>query len=748
MPWETVLLDSPLLQRLRGVRQLGMAHLVYPGAGHDRLEHTRGVVEAAERMIRALERNADFRRKFGFDREKTVPQVDNMDRCATRLAALLHDIGHGPFSHTTEQLIRARHESEFAAVEHVLRSHFEGVTSIAPAETIAVIIVLSDAMRKVLTHPNFGTGVREPSKLPEAIAARILGSRSCLSAGYLSGIISGPVDADKLDYIARDCHHSGLPLGIDLTRLISKLEVVVVTPDNAPNVDLRNRAQDTQSQRFYDIGISLTGLGSYEQLIIARVLLFDRLYYHQKVRTAEAMLRRLICLAEEERGTLFTIEEFFTGFPDDIFVSVIGGALQSPALKCGGVRSQAVAKKIRDRHIYYRAFAFSARFIHGLGSLSETEQKDTRAKKWSALLKQLLTERDREKIETRIFEKATALAQAIPELAKCAHDLSPEEILVDLPFNRVVVRGGDILTRTDGGHIGTPNLFFDPERWSQAYEHQKQCGFVFTPRERVPLVALASRIVFHEAFEVVMDIQAERAAKVTNVVEGAWITAARNCGHCSADFENAVSGNLSPSLVKFYPDDLAIPQDWLNLNPALGQRLAHDLNSYLPSGLTASFHNAVSSAIGDLASLVGMLEKTGKFVSVEKLPENRMQSVMKQHLISREVDVIEGAEVGGGETDLVLSRQLVVENKVTPRPTPNPFDEGSRFSWQARRYSIALCNSVAFVVLAYRPSSEADLLPLPERVRVLELTETKEERCEVRFVIPWGTGVPSAAKSP
>ncbi len=136
-----------------------MAHLVYPGAGHDRLEHIRGVVEAAERMIRALERNAEFRRKFGFDRDEEVPRVDPLDRYATRLAALLHDIGHGPFSHATEQLIMARHEREFDEAKNVLRSHFEGVTSIAPAETIAVMIVLSDTMRKVLSHHNLGTEV-------------------------------------------------------------------------------------------------------------------------------------------------------------------------------------------------------------------------------------------------------------------------------------------------------------------------------------------------------------------------------------------------------------------------------------------------------------------------------------------------------------------------------------------------------------------------------------------------------------
>ena len=169
-----------------------------------------------------------------------------------------------PFSHATEQLIEERYKQEFVSVVSVLRDVFEGVTVIAPGEAIATLVVLSEGMDRVLTHPKMAADTGS-NRLPVAVAARILGSRSCLTAGYLSGIISGPVDADKLDYVARDCHHSGLPLGIDLTRLISKLEVVVVTPDNAPNQELRDRAEKSPEKRFYDIGISQTGLGSYEQ---------------------------------------------------------------------------------------------------------------------------------------------------------------------------------------------------------------------------------------------------------------------------------------------------------------------------------------------------------------------------------------------------------------------------------------------------------------------------------------------------
>ena len=746
MPWETVLLDSPLLQRLRGVRQLGMAHLVYPGAGHDRLEHVKGVVEAAERMIRALERNAAHRRQFGEDRDENVPEVNPEDRYATRLAALLHDIGHGPFSHATERLIEDRYKREFREAISVLRDFFEGVTVVAPGEAIATLIVLGDAMGKVLTHPTMAAATTS-SELPVAVAARILGSRSCLKAGYLSGIISGPVDADKLDYVARDCHHSGLPLGIDLTRLINKLEVVTVTPENAPNRKLRERAEQSLAQRFYDIGISQTGLGSYEQLIIARVLLYDRLYYHHKVRAAESMLQSLIRVAEEERESQYSVREFFASISDDVLVGAIGGQFTSTVLQCGGKRSRAICQAIQERRVHYRAYAFAARFIAGIGSLPEREQQDTRALMWRRLIKRLSTDSGCREMARKIHEKAVELSDAIPDLADTTAALEEEEILVDLPINRVVVRGGDMLTRTDRGHIGTPNLFFDPERWSEAYEHQKQCGFVLTPRNRVPLVALAARIVFYEHFGVVMDQQADRAAKVADVVDDKWVRAAGSNHLCSPECADVLQGGR-PRLVLFRGEDFELPQDWLSEDADTGVRLAREINVCLPMGLPASFHEAVSATIMDIAFFANMIEKDGTWTSVDDISEGTLQSRLRQHLHSRNVPVTEGTEVGGGETDLILHNRIVVENKVGKDRIRDPFSSGPHYAWQARRYSIALCSRLVIVVFAYRPADEAALLPLPRRIRACAMPEAKEDRCQIRVVLPWGGDVPSSAKRP
>lgn len=103
LPWEVALLDTPLLQRMRGVKQLGLAPLVFPSASHDRLEHQLGVVGATEKMILALSQQID---RWNRDNPtRLLPGINKFDRYGLRLAALLHDIGHGPFSHALEPVL-------------------------------------------------------------------------------------------------------------------------------------------------------------------------------------------------------------------------------------------------------------------------------------------------------------------------------------------------------------------------------------------------------------------------------------------------------------------------------------------------------------------------------------------------------------------------------------------------------------------------------------------------------------------
>jgi HD superfamily phosphohydrolase len=745
-PWESLIVDSLLLQRLRGVRQLGMAHYVYPGAGHSRLEHTLGVVEAADRMIRSLERNADHHRRFGKDLDPYVPDPDEIDKCSIRLAALLHDAGHGPFSHVSETLLRDRLASEFDQAEEVLRDRFEGVANIAASEVVAVLMVLSHGMCAILEHPRLGAAVSSPADLPVAIAARILGSRSFLKAGYLSGVISGPLDADKLDYMARDSHHAGLPTGLDLNRLISKLEVVVVTAENAPNDDLRKRARASSSGRFYEMGISLAGLGAYEQMIIGRVILYDRLYYHHKVRAAESMVRRLITAAEEERGTVLACEEFFHPISDDALLSVFSGQLASSLIPSGQERASAIGQALRERRLYYRAFAFAARFIAGLEGLPEEEQHDTRSELFMKVLLALRSTKACDDLAREIYRVGAMIAECVPELAAMAKGFSVDAVLVDLPLNKVVVQGGDILTRTERGDVGTPTLFFDPDRWSRAYEHQKQCGFVFAPREFIPLVAIASRVVFFEKFALTMTAAADRASKTVDIVKSKWIDTIAARGVISSECHEALTVK-KPRFLPIRESELRLPDDWRRNDPSLARRLSDGLQDALPGGLPASVHASVIDAIEHLVTFIEMAEKGGAFAGVSELSEKRLQERLRDHLRSREVQVQEGPEVGGGETDLVLPGSLVVENKVRGR-TANPFEAGPHYAWQVRRYAIAVSSKVTFIVLAYQPADETSILPLTQRIAATRPEGAPDGFAQVRVVIPWGQSVPSHARAP
>ena len=676
-PWEVAILDSPLLQRLRGVSQLGLASYVYPGASHSRLEHVLGVVETAQRMMDALARNAENHRRFGRDQDANVPQIGDLDRASTRLAALLHDIGHGPYSHVTESLLRECLPIDFTAAEDSLREHFEGVTSIATSETIAVLLVLSEKMKGVFEHRHF-EAVERGHQLAGSIASRILGSRSYLQAGYLSGVISGPIDADKIDYMARDSHHSGFPIGLDFNRLISKLEVIIITSENALNSDLKGRAQRAGG-RCYEMGISLSGLGAYEQMIIGRALLYDRLYYHHKVRAAEEMLRELVRTAISEREKA-VLPSYFAFASENEFVSVWAGHLTSGFMASGGAAARRIGTSLLSRRIYNRAACFAARFISGLDGLPEQEGKDTRKVQWDSLIQALRADAGADEFARSVFNIAVKIDGVVPELSHAARNLSAEQVLVDFPTNKAKLgRGNDILTRTEAGQVVLPNLFFDAEKGSSAYEQQKLVGYIFAPEEKVPLVALASRIALYERFGIIMGPDADNAAKTTGAINPEWLQLAGGAGICSTECVEALTVE-KPNLVHIRADDLKLPDAWKSDDPALAKRLEREFRMALPSGLPAGARRVVIDSIYELVTFADTFEKTGKFTKNDSLAEKLLQQELKSHLLAREVAVREGVEIAGGETDLILYDRVIVENK-SRAITADPFEAGTDYGY-------------------------------------------------------------------
>ncbi len=209
---EEAILDTPEMQRLRRVKQLGFSSLVYPSATHSRFEHSLGAMHLAGGFADALD-------------------VDDDRRQELRLAALCHDLGHGPFSHVTDTVF---HEAGTAHETFSKRK----------VKASPIVDILAD-------H-----GVD-----PDAVCALIDGK------GTLGSIIAGHIDVDRMDYLMRDAHYTGVAYGtIDADTII--------------------RAARIQDDRLVFDAAYITAL---ESLLTARYLMMPTVYMHRASRIAERM---------------------------------------------------------------------------------------------------------------------------------------------------------------------------------------------------------------------------------------------------------------------------------------------------------------------------------------------------------------------------------------------------------------------------------------------------------------------------
>ena len=223
-------LDTPAVQRLRYVRQVGHAFLVYPGATHTRFEHALGAYHLTKRALASLEERGELGR---------VPEDDGL---AVRLAALLHDIGHYPFSHALEEAGFPHHEAL-------------GVAKLTQGE-------LGENLRRI-----GGPG------LAGAVGDLIRG----VSPSPLQGLISGSLDLDKIDYLSRDARMCGVPYGtVDVDRLLSTLTLV-----------------ETDGGRV-EVGVQEKGVSALESLLFAKYQMYRNVYWHHAVRSATCMFKRSV----------------------------------------------------------------------------------------------------------------------------------------------------------------------------------------------------------------------------------------------------------------------------------------------------------------------------------------------------------------------------------------------------------------------------------------------------------------------
>lgn len=766
LPWEVALLDTPLLQRMRGVKQLGLASLVFPSASHDRLEHQLGVVGATERIVLALGQQIE---RWNRDNPtRTLPVIESRDRFALRLAALLHDIGHGPFSHALEPVLQVDSglmtkgegaaapdwRDELIAVQHEFKRRYQLNKAPAPSEMLSALMILSETMVRVLGSDGLLMEKgRTAEELAEVMVAAVIGAVEGPGAGHLSAIVSSQVDSDKLDYLARDAYHAGLEIGFDTERLLSRLEVLRVTADNvdASAPELRARATARADGVFLQIGIAASGFGSFEQMLIGRTFLYDRLYHHHKVRAAEAMAQRMMLVAERDRNRRFDLREIFLKVGDDTMLRVFAGEVRHPALATESPAAAALARGILDRELLHRAFAFRGRLIAAPAGFTPERSDRHREVMWRRIVKTLSTLSSRyalgEEIHALAVRSATALAGAGIERARmdafagALKSIGPEQIIVDLPE----LKAGSIqtLARYPNGALKVPEFSFNPIKWSNAYELQKRTGYVFCPRAVLPLIALAARIVFLSRFGVVMSPEADGYIKSGKSVADEWLPCLRGAGIIDALASDLLTSKRY-SLIPVGPDDLRVPQPWLDVEPDLAHQLANDINAALEGGLTAEHLAALGETMASLFAFVDTWYESGRVTS-DLDDEAALQARARDCFRHRGVKVAEGSAVGGGALDLFVADAVLVENKFRGS-TKKPSHVAPAAGMQGRRYAVALDTQVVIVLMAYRPTAGA----FPAKascVTVHKITKDDARRVEIRVTVPYGAVRPSEEKA-
>ena len=238
---ELEIIDNPIFQRLRRIRQLSGAHLTYPAAQHTRFEHSLGVMHIASQAGQVLE-------------EKEILKSEDIE--ILRLAGLLHDIGHGPFSHLFEEIIQQKKLSHEDFGKNLILKSIIGDT-----------LSKNGYDKKLISKVAFGDSKYQ----------------------YLNEIVSGALSADMMDYLLRDGYFTGAEHAkIDHKRLTQSLDV-----------------------HKKKLALEKSALYSFESMMHSRYQMFKAVYFHKTVRAAEVMLLEALRLSDHEFGfTSFKIEEY------------------------------------------------------------------------------------------------------------------------------------------------------------------------------------------------------------------------------------------------------------------------------------------------------------------------------------------------------------------------------------------------------------------------------------------------------
>ena len=362
---EICVIDSPLLQRLRRIHQLGLASSVYCNADSSRFSHTIGVTEVSDRMAKVIKKRLNMTIGEGQEKRYDIGEI-------VRLAAIFHDTGHMFFSHVSE--LYFSYDKSFPRYEEILsaKSFFceNTSSSVSLHELFSVMIVNSEETLRLfeLIAPHMKKSRLVQKEHYEQLAEYI----SCLIIGIpvdkfilpYSAIINSAIDADKLDYLSRDSACTKVPIAVDIARIIQKLDVVNIKEIEYPAI-WNDTTSDAVPLKIMAIKSSAKKV--FWQLSNARSNMYESVYYHHKILTAESMFRKMLRnLYEIEDETNLSFTKIMS-LTDDMFNEYWNLILINPEFKeAEGVKKVSeLIKNISERNLYKRVASFTRNSFKG-----------------------------------------------------------------------------------------------------------------------------------------------------------------------------------------------------------------------------------------------------------------------------------------------------------------------------------------------------------------------------------------------
>lgn len=455
-PHELALIDTPLFQRLRQIHQTGFVFATYPTAKHTRFEHSLGVMNLAGRIALKLKEKHE-----SLITEETVQRV--------RLAALLHDLGHSAFSHTTEEIYMYCKDLKDLTQPG---GEFEGKGA---GEVLSYLIVTSQAFRDFFERVKSSCPLLKVASVDD-FAPLILGRASDTNKirQFEADIISSSFDADKLDYFPRDGRSAGLELALDVDRLLNCFDIAIVNKDSlARSIMVVNKG----------------GFNAIQQLLFARATLFTTVYHHHKVRACDCMIKGAIeCFTSTQTKFRQTATEpvglTMDSAADYLYLTDIEFFAEARSYPQNDPKHRLIHDLLYRRLLKRTIIISTLTIEHMSGMDTEPATQETKAgyDSFYNLRKNPLELRN--------------LAKDIYQSAQIS--CTPHEVWIDIPSTPSFDKAGNAYISLGTNKLVKLSDYIPVQQWMSTYRQYNAQSFLFGPsdtEQRVKLAVAARKIL-------------------------------------------------------------------------------------------------------------------------------------------------------------------------------------------------------------------------------------------------------------